>query len=501
MSGFLTPEELKKLKPAERMSFHSPVPTQVVASDEYFPQPQNKKQREVEERVKNMGSQLARKQGISRRAFFSTAAGMATAFLAMNQVYGDIFDVSEVEATTPEMADERAGSLRDQFIFDGHTHFLRDDTRLNAFVGMRQAVGDAGWNPELKGKKQTIEDLKFNNYYKEVFLDSDTKVALISSAPSDIPRDWFLTNKMMAEARERVNKAAGSKRMLAHAIFTPGQPNWLENLDNALTLKPDSLKGYTIGDNTHKELARYPWRMDDEKTTYKAYEKCVKAGIKNVCVHKGLFPPSVEKQFPRLRPFVDVSDVGKAAKDWPQLNFVIYHAGYRYVGGDAIMYEAADGWAQLEKTGRCEWVSDLAEIPAKYGVNNVYGDVGQIFASTLVAQPRLAAFIMGELLKGLGPDRVVWGTDALWTGSPQWQIEGLRRMEIPEDMQKKYGFKPIGAADGPIKTAIFSGNSVRLYNYKAPASWSKLDRFAALKEEYLKAGQNRTNLRYGYVAV
>ena len=24
----------------------------------------------------------------------------------------------------------------------------------------------------------------------------------------------------------------------------------------------------------------------------------MKAGIKNVCVHKGLFPPSLEKQFP-----------------------------------------------------------------------------------------------------------------------------------------------------------------------------------------------------------
>ena len=83
--------------------------------------------------------------------------------------------------------------------------------------------------------------------------------------------------------------------------------------------------------------------------------------------------------------------------------------------------------AQLEKTGRVEWVSDLAEIPAKYGVNNVYGDLGQLFASTLVAQPRLATFIVATLLKGLGPDRVVWGTDALWTGSPQWQIEGLRR--------------------------------------------------------------------------
>ena len=52
---------------------------------------------------------------------------------------------------------------------------------------------------------------------------------------------------------------------------------------------------------------------------------------------------------------------------------------------------------------------------------------------------------MGTLVKGLGADHVVWGTDAVWTGAPQWQIEGLRRLEIPEDMQKKYGFAPLGS--------------------------------------------------------
>jgi hypothetical protein len=76
---------------------------------------------------------------------------MATAFLAMNQVYGRLFDMTPAETATPEMADERAASLQDQFIFDGHTHFLRDDTRPTGFVKMRQAVSDAGWNPALKG--------------------------------------------------------------------------------------------------------------------------------------------------------------------------------------------------------------------------------------------------------------------------------------------------------------------------------------------------------------
>jgi uncharacterized protein len=157
--------------------------------------------------------------------------------------------------------------------------------------------------------------------------------------------------------------------------------------------------------------------------------------------------------------------------------------------------------AEFEHTGRSSWTSDLAEIPEKYGVTNVYGDLGQIFAWTAVAQPHLAAALMGMLVNGLGSDRIVWGTDAVWTGAPQWQIEGLRRLEIPEDMQNKYGFKPLGPADGPIKTAIFGGNSARLYGLdRQHAERVNHDRFAAMKTDYLANGGGRSNLRYGYVA-
>jgi len=127
-----------------------------------------------------------------------------------------------------------------------------------------------------------------------VFLDSDTKVALLSGSPSEVPQDWFLTNEMKAEARARVNKDAGSRRMLSHAIFTPGYPGWLEQVDHAIRdLKPDSFKGYTIGDNTNKNLSKHPWRMDDDKLVYPFYEKLLKAGYDKVCVHKDSSrPPS-----------------------------------------------------------------------------------------------------------------------------------------------------------------------------------------------------------------
>ncbi len=493
---FLTDRQLRALLPAETCSFRSPVPTQIVSSDEYVPVPQTEKQREVEARLKELGDTLARRQGLSRRRFFQTAAGMAASFVAINQVFGPLFDASAAEAATPDMADARAASLSGQFVIDGHTHFLRDDTRLTGFVKGREAVGKFGWNKSLAEKEQTIDDLKYNNYLKEIYMDSDTKVALLSNSPSEVPEDWFIPQEQVFATRERVNREAGSRRMLAHFTITPGWPGWLDQVDEAIErFKPDSWKGYTVGDNTHKELAHYPYRLDDEKLMYPFYEKAAKSGIKNVCIHKGLFAPATEEKFPRLRPYADVSDVGKAAKDWPQLNFLIYHSAYRWVGG-----KPSDGMAEFDSTGRSSWTSDLAEIPEKYGVTNVYGDLGQLFAWTAVAEPRLAAALMGMLVKGLGVDRVLWGSDALWTGAPQWQIEGLRRLEIPEDMQKKYGFAPLGAADGPVKTAILSGNSAGLYGLQKQADLTRHDRFAALKADYIANGSGRSNLRYGYVA-
>ncbi len=163
--GFLSAEELNRLLPAETSAYPSPIPTQSVSSDEFMPAPQTEKQREFEARIKEFGGELARRQGMSRRAFFKTAAGMAAAFVAMNETYGPLYDASRAEAAIPEMAGERAKALSNQFVMDMHTHFLRDDTRITNFVRQREAVGKAGWNPALQGKPQTIEDLEVRQLF------------------------------------------------------------------------------------------------------------------------------------------------------------------------------------------------------------------------------------------------------------------------------------------------------------------------------------------------
>ena len=496
--GFLTEKEILELSPSELLPHPTPIPTQIVSSDEFTPPPQSEQQKEVEARLLDMADTLGKHQGLSAAHFsraqpaWPRASSRSTTRSARS---------STRRAPKPRRPRWRRSAPTGSKISSSWTCTRTScvTTRGSTnFVRSREAVGKAGWNPALVDKPQTLDDLKFNNYFKEVYLDSDTKIALISSSPSEIPRDWFLTNEMMIEARDKVNKEAGSRRMFAHAIFTPGWDGWLEHLEGSIQRKPESIKGYTVGDNTNKDQAKHPWRMDDEKVTYKGYELAVKHGIKNVCVHKGLFPQATAERFPHLLAYADVRDVGKAAKDWPQLNFVIYHGGYRHAAGG----RAEVAWEEFEKTGRVSWVSDLAEIPEKFGVTNVYADVGQLFAQSVVAQPKVTAAMMGIMVKGMGADHVCWGTDAVWTGSPQWQIEALRRLEIPEDMQKQYGFKPLGAADGPVKTAVFSGNNAKLYGIdptKRTDIGPNRDRFARMKEEYENNGPARSNLRYGYV--
>jgi len=309
----------------------------------------------------------------------------------------------------------------------------------------------------------------------------------------------FLSNDQMVRARALINDLAGSRRLLCHALVVPGQPRWVEEMDRAISdLKPDGWKGYTIGDPSNPS-SKYPWRLDDEKLMYPVYEKMVRASIRNISIHKGLLPPDYENSFSGVWKYATVDDVGKAAKDWPQLNFIMYHAAHR-----PFLEAPEQSLADFERTGQIKWVSNLAEIPSKYGVNNVYGELGTTFANSAVTNPKYCAALLGTLIKGLGADHVVWGTDSVWYGSPQWQIEAFRRLEIPEEMQKNYGFAPLGAADGIVKSAILGHNSARLYSLNLRAENKPLppdypDRLARMRAEYELAGTARSNAAYGFI--
>lgn len=495
MSSWLSKEELKRLSPAEHAA-ESPVPTQIVSNGEFNPLPQTEQQKQVEARIAELSDTQAKKMGMGRREFLKTAAGMAAAFVAMNEVYGPIFSAAHAEVTDADAAAERAAALARQFVFDNQLHFVRDDYDNEALLGLGDFASNH-WNPSMLDEVGLeMYRYKFENFIKEVYLDSDTKVGLLSGASFDDPDMWILSNDQMAKTRELVNGVAGSRRLLCHSVISPGQDGWLEAVDYAIdTLKPDSWKGYTVGDPLN--ISDFPWRLDDEELMYPFYEKAVQSGLNTICIHKGLLPLDYEKSMPNIWEYAKVDDLPKAAKDWPGINFVIYHAAFR------PFIELPDvAAAEFEKTGYIQWASDLAAIPEKHGVDNVYAEVGTSFANCAITNPRLAAGLMGTLIQGMGLDKVIWGTDSVWYGSPQWQIEALRRLEIPEDMQKKHGFAPLGAADGAVKNAIFGQNAAPLYKLDESLVSEPLpaDAVERMKADYRASGIGRSNVAFGYVA-
>ena len=496
MSNWLSRRELSALVPAELDDGGSPIPTRVVSNGEFNPIPQTTAQREVEHRIAELSERHGASLGLDRRSFLKTLPGMAAAFLAMNEVHGEMFEVTAEETRDPSAAAERAAAYANQRIFDDQTHFNRDDLRHPEPIEVGEFAAKH-WNPAMLDEMGIIhERFQLENFLKEVYLDSDTNVALLSTVPFE-DRPWLLSNEQMALTRDLVNGIAGSRRMLVHSAFTPGIDGWLDAVDEAIErFRPDSWKGYTIGDPLNPSRARHPWRLDDESLVYPFYEKIRKAGITTVCIHKGLVPRDYASSMKDVWRHASVEDVGQAASDWPDLRFVIYHSALR----PFVELPEANA-AEFEETGYIRWVSDLARIPEKFDVTNVYGELGTSFANTVVTHPRLSAGMLGTLLAGLGADHVLWGTDSTWYGSPQWQIEAFRRLEIPRDLQRRHGFAPLGPGAGPVKNAIFWDNGARLYGLDASSADAALrsDAIASMQAAYRESGLTRSNLRYGYV--
>jgi len=107
--------------------------------------------------------------------------------------------------------------------------------------------------------------------------------------------------------------------------------------------------------------------------------------------------------------------------------------------------------------------------------------------------------MLGILVKGMGVDHVIWGTDSIWFGSPQWQIEALRRLEIPEAMRNKHGFAQFDAADGTTKRQILGQNAARLHGLPASALAQQRDALDAHRQAYRAQGFPRSNRAYGHV--
>ena len=89
MGIWLSEREQRIVAGAEEASAATPIPTQIVSNGEYLPPRQSATQKKVEARINELADANARRLGLNRRQFFRTSCGMAAAFLAMNEIYGN----------------------------------------------------------------------------------------------------------------------------------------------------------------------------------------------------------------------------------------------------------------------------------------------------------------------------------------------------------------------------------------------------------------------------
>src|SRR5262249_53804518 len=218
-------------------------------------------------------------------------------------------------------------------------------------------------------------------------------------------------------------------------------------------------------------------------------------GVKNLCGHKGLPLGAFNEE--ACRPL----DLEKAAKDWPDLNFIVYHSGYRGFGwlANGTGIKVVD--PKSPDPQEIPWISDILRILKRNPqIKNIYFELGSTFAILSSVAPRLCMHMLGQMIQVAGSDHILWGTDSIWNGSPQSQIERLRRMKIADDLIAKHGYAQLTAE---MKDQILGLNAARLLGVDPAAARRaiKADKLSALREGRRYDPETRSNTQYGWVWV
>ena len=500
---------IRKWERDRQKGVDSPVPTQVVSNEEFIPRPQDEHQKQVEALIGHLADEKSRKLGLGRREFLASSMGMATAFLAMNKVYGDSWEVEEVETLEPAAAGEK-WPKGEYFIFDVQTHFTN-----GLAIGFRNAEFMRNMGFKLKNDADAYG---FRNFVKELFFDSETGMVVISGVPGKEENrgkdgkvlegaartpgfsGQILPSWLMSARKKEINDLAGCQRALCQGNCGPNH-YWDRKTNfpdrNALfeqmerevkTYGIDSWKWYC---HTDPGRSGNGFKLDDEKLTYPFYEQSKKLGLKIFSVHKGY-----ASQSRTLGHLANPADVEKAAKDHPDLTFIIYHSALKHDPGEPGF---KDPKFFDPTTGDFAWHDVLMKVKERNpGMNNVYCEIGSAFGSLAIQHPVMCMHLIGKNVKHYGADHVLWGTDCLWWGSPQWVIDAFKRFQISDELCEKFGYRKLTKED---KAKIFGLNAAKIYGVDVKAQRQALpkDAMEKLNQAYLDQGGHRENAAYGWV--
>lgn len=448
-----------------------PIKLDTTSNGEFVPIPLEHHHRHANHLAGERADGFAKRLGLGRRDFLVSSCGAASTLAAFNAAHaaagpqGGFFEVSSEAALEPQLAQAQLG--KSEFIFDVQGHFVNPTGAwLKTVPGgakplsnFEKAQCDLAKGP---GDRAYLNCLSGGEFIKDVFLDSDTDIMVLSFVPSTREGEPLTIEEAVA-TREIVEKMQGSKRLMLHGRVNPNQPGDVEDMERLKGFGVTAFKTYTQwgpkGDGF--------WMTDDIGVAF--VEKARKLGVRNIAIHKGLpfGPRSYEHSTCR--------DIGPIAKRFPDMNFLIYHSGY--VAGKA------EGPYDPKKTdGVDALVTSLAESGVRPN-SNVYAELGSTWRFVAMRDPTSAAHVLGKLFKAVGQDNVLWGTDSIWYGSPQDQIQAFRTFQISDELVARHGYPKMTPQ---LRAKVFGLNAAKPYNLdlKGLRQYTEADAVAREKAEY-----------------
>ncbi|HEY4137299.1 MAG TPA: amidohydrolase family protein [Casimicrobiaceae bacterium] len=447
-----------------------PVKLDTTTNGEFAPIPLAPCHHSARRRAFEQATANAKRLALSRRAFLVSACGAATTLLGMNAAYaaagrrGGYFDVPEEAALDLQVA--RSTLDRNEFVFDVQGHFVNP---TGAWTKTLPPDAQPLRFADLKGCANAtapglgyLQCLGADEFIKDIFLDSDTDLIVLSFVPST-RNDEPLTIEEAAATAQIVEKMEGTHRVFLHGRVNPNQAGDLNGMDLLAERYPIAAwKTYTQWGPSGKGFY-----LDDD-VGIALIEKARKLGIRTIAVHKGLpfGPQSYEHS--------TCVDIGRVAKRFPDVTFLIYHSGF--VPG------AAEGPYDPR---RRDGIDGLCTSLAENGISpnaNVYAELGSTWRF-LMRDPEAAAHALGKLFKYVGESNVLWGTDSIWYGSPQDQIQAFRTFQISDALVAKQGYSRLTPA---LRAKVFGRNALKVYKVSDDVLKKHLprDRVAQARDAY-----------------
>ncbi len=390
----------------------------------------------------------ARRVGLSRRRFLVSSCGAATTLLAMNEAFaragrsGGCYELPPESAFEPELAEARLGGS--ELIFDVQGHHVTPERPWRG--------RDRFWERTLRGfpfadcgLPEPLDCFSARQFLKEVFGNSDTAMAVLSFVPEPDRDGAPLLIEEAAATRSLVESMHGTGRLLLHGPVQPNVPGELDRMEElAGRWRVSAWKTYT-----QYGPGGRGYRLDDERVGVPFVEKARALGVRVICVHKGFPLPGMQDEFSLC------GDVGRVAKRFPDVHFIVYHSGFETTTEEGP-YDRSRG------RGIDSLVHSLEENGIAPG-SNVYAELGSTWRF-LMRDPTQAAHALGKLFRSVGEDNVLWGTDSIWYGSPQDQIQAFRTFQIAQELRARHGYPEITPR---IREKVFGWNATRPYGIAA----------------------------------